>query len=91
MITDKEIQKHIVSSTGGAVAGGLLFGPVGAMIGGRAKTRTSNNIRTYLIFSYEKDNSVSYIAFEATNSPFRASKFAKEFNAEGGTEKKIEL
>lgn len=92
IITDKEIQKQVVSSVGGAVAGGVLFGPIGAMIGGRAKQRTSTTVRYYLIFSYEKDDSVSYIAFEATQSLSNASKFAKEFHAgEGGTGKKIEL
>jgi len=92
IITDKEIQQQVVSSVGGAVAGGLLFGPGGAMIGGRAKQRTATRVRYYLIFSYEKDGSVSYIAFEATQSITNASKFAKEFHAgDGGTGKKIEL
>ena len=31
--TDTEIQKQIVSSTGGAIAGAVLFGPLGAIIG----------------------------------------------------------
>jgi len=92
IITDKEIQKQVVSSVGGAVAGGLLFGPVGAIIGGRAKTRTATHVRYYLIFSYEKDGSVDYITFEATQSLSKASKFAREFHTGGsGTGKKIEL
>lgn len=37
--TQTEISKQAVSSIGGAVAGAVLFGPLGAIIGGRAKDR----------------------------------------------------
>ncbi len=40
--TDTEIQKQAVSSVGGAVAGAVVFGPLGAMIGGRAKTKKAS-------------------------------------------------
>ena len=64
--TQKEVQKHYVSSAGGAVAGGILFGPIGAAIGGSAKEK---NIRTYtrfLIFAYGETESAEtkYIIFK---------------------------
>ncbi|QVY60928.1 hypothetical protein [Cytobacillus gottheilii] len=66
--TDIEIQKSYVSSVGGAVGGYVLFGPLGAMIGGRAKERKSETVEEYLIFSYKKENNdeISYISFEVT-------------------------
>lgn len=68
--TDVEIQKSYVSSVGGAVGGYVLFGPLGAMIGGRAKEKKSQNIEKYLIFSYENNNNnIEYISFEVTNIP----------------------
>ncbi|MDE5588220.1 MAG: hypothetical protein K2J60_03645 [Acetatifactor sp.] len=52
--TDKEIntQEQYVSSIGGA----LLFGPVGAMIGGRAKKKkkTTFGVTNYLVITYKK-------------------------------------
>ena len=36
-MTNEQISKQAVSSAGGAVAGAVLFGPLGAIIGGRAK------------------------------------------------------
>ncbi len=39
--TDEEIQKAYVSSIGGAVGGAVLFGTLGAMVGGRAKEKES--------------------------------------------------
>lgn len=62
--TDKEIQKSYVSSAGGAVVGGYLFGPVGAMIGGRAKEKTSAVLTHYLIITYTSDNEIKYIGLE---------------------------
>lgn len=62
--TDREIQKSYVSSAGGAVLGGYLFGPVGAMIGGRAKEKTSTVVTHYLIITYISDNEIKYIGLE---------------------------
>lgn len=64
--TEKEIQTHVVSSAGGAVAGGALLGALGAAIGGRAKTKKTIEISYFLIFTYIKDDSVDYIAFDVT-------------------------
>lgn len=70
-ITNLCVKKHDditaqkVSSIGGAVAGGVLFGPLGAIIGGRAKTHKVNNKTHYLVFTYLKDEEVKYICFEA--------------------------
>lgn len=67
--TDTEIQKSYVSSIGGAVTGGLLFGPLGAIVGGRVKEKTSKIESKYLIFTYVKDGETDYISFDVTKSP----------------------
>lgn len=68
--TDVEIQKSYVSSVGGAVGGYVLFGPLGAMVGGRAKEKKSKTEEKYLIFDYlNKDGAQDFISFEATNEP----------------------
>ena len=64
--TDRDITKQYVSSVGGAVAGGLLFGPVGAIIGGRAKQKKIETVNKYLIITYLKDGEAAYIGFDVT-------------------------
>lgn len=76
--SEEEIQKQFVSSAGGAVAGGILFGPLGAMIGGRTKEKKTSKIKTYLIFTYEKDNNPEYIAFDTTGT-MKDTKFITYF------------
>jgi hypothetical protein len=76
--TDMEIQKAYVSSAGGAVAGGILFGPLGAIIGGRTKTKTNKTINKYLIFTYNKDNNIDFISFDVTGT-IKAYDFVKFF------------
>ena len=76
--TDTEIKKHYTSSVGGAIGGAVLFGPIGAMIGGRAKKKKTTSKKNYLIFTYTKDNSIEYISFDCTNS-ITAIKFVNEF------------
>lgn len=76
--TDTEIQKYYTSSIGGAVGGAVLFGPIGAMIGGRTKKKTSTTTKNYLIFTYLKDNNIHYISFDSTNS-LSSIKFVNEF------------
>ena len=79
VITDVEIQKHYTSSIGGAVGGALLFGPLGAMIGGRAKAQTSKNLTYFLVFTYQKDDEIKYITFDATKKVIEASRLEKLF------------
>lgn len=78
--TDKEIQTAIttqeqyVSSTGRAVAGYMLLGPVGAAIGGRARKKqvSATTIISmpeihYMIFSYIDNEKLKCIALEMPN------------------------
>lgn len=77
--TDTEIQKQSVSSIGGAVAGAMFFGPLGAMIGGRVKKKTVITHTTYLIITYQSDSELKYIGFDIKNNPPSAIKLMKEF------------
>ena len=58
----------------------MLFGPVGAMIGGRSKQKTSKIIHSYLIFTFSDNDEIKYIAFNCTGN-MKAYKFVKEFNS----------
>jgi hypothetical protein len=75
--SDVEIQKNFVSSVGGAVGGAVLFGPLGAIIGGRAKQKKSKKTTYYLVITYIKDNQVQYIGFDVTHTIFAANKLLK--------------
>lgn len=77
--SETEIKQQYVSSVGGAVAGSMLFGPLGAIIGGRSKKKNIKNTSIYLIFTYIKDNKVNYITFDA-NGKLYCTKFVNEFN-----------
>ena len=66
-VTDSStIQKSYASSVGGAVGGAVMFGPIGAMIGGRAKERTSVVSTYYLVITYKSGEEIKYVAFEIT-------------------------
>lgn len=79
--TDTEIQNQIVSSAGGAISGALLFGAIGAIIGGRAKSKKVKNISNYLIITYRdnKEGDLKFIVFDTKNNPASAHKLVKEF------------
>lgn len=78
--TSTEIQKSYVSSIGGAVGGAVLFGPLGAMVGGRAKEKTSKTIDNYFIITYAKDNSVDYLSFLlSSNDGLKAFKIIERY------------
>lgn len=77
--TNTEIQKQYVSSVGGAIGGAVLFGPIGAMIGGRAKQKQSRTITNYLIVTYMKDDEIKYIAYELFNVFGGVNKIIQDF------------
>lgn len=78
--TAKEIQKQYVSSVGGAVAGGLLAGPLGMIVGGMAQKKTITNKTPLLIFAYQSGSGdVQYLIFNAEASPWNAQRFVKAY------------
>ena len=88
--TEAVIQKAYVSSAGGAVAGGMLFGPVGAMIGGRTKEKTTSKVEYFFIITYKKDGAPDYLVFK--DVPYRrASKLIEETRPQWGAGERIEL
>ncbi|MEA4972919.1 hypothetical protein SDC9_124798 [bioreactor metagenome] len=78
--TNEEIQKSYVSSVGGAVGGAVLFGPLGAMIGGRAKEKTAINKTNYLIVTYIKNDNIDYIGFEVKDQLKMAQEWVNRFD-----------
>jgi len=91
--TDTEIQTQYVSSVGGAVGGAVLFGPLGAIIGGRAKQKKTKTVSQYLIITYwSGENELKYICFDVTGRVYSAAKFVDEFVKSRPAEaRKIEL
>lgn len=77
VMTPQEIQTQYVSSVGGAIAGGILLGPIGAALGGSAQKKKTKIIRQYLIFAYQADTEVKYIVFDVTSAPQNGKKISK--------------
>lgn len=77
VMTPQEIQTQYVSSVGGAIAGGILLGPIGAALGGSAQKKKTKIVRQYLIFAYQADAEVKYIVFDVTSAPQNGKKISK--------------
>lgn len=77
--TDREIEKHIVSSTGRAIVGGMMFGIAGAAIGGRAKTKKTEIVTSNLIITYiDTNEELKCIIFNALHTP-KCHEMVKQF------------
>lgn len=90
--TDTEIETFYNSSIGGAVAGAFVLGPLGAMIGGRRKKKEVKKTENFLVITYDKDDEVNFIVFNAKTDPLKANKIVKIFRESGiKSQKTIEL
>ena len=88
--TDVEIQKQYVSSVAGGITGDIVFGPLGALIGGRVKEKKIKNTTRYLIITYTSDNEIKYLGFDITYTP-KALEIIKLFNKNNLNKNIIEL
>jgi len=75
---DTEVQKQLVSSTGGAIAGAMLFGVPGALIGGKVKEKEITTYNNFMCISYKKDDGIACILF-AIKAPSDALPFITQF------------
>jgi hypothetical protein len=82
IIDSEQIQKSYVSSVGGTVAGAALFGPLGAMVGGRAKEKESTIVTNYLTITYQTDGETKYVSFNVSKDMTNAQKMVKLITAE---------
>lgn len=91
--SEKEILEKSKSVTGRAVVGGVLLGPLGAIVGGMSGIgdKKKEKTRYYLIINYKsKDDEIKVLSFEVTNSLGAWDKFIehvrKKINANNGDE-----
>ena len=89
--TDVEIQKQYVSSAGGAVAGAVLFGPLGAIVGGRTKKKENKTVSSYFIYTYTKNGSVEYISFDVTHQQHQVIPFITDFKQSAPAQTVVDL
>lgn len=74
--TDVEIAHYVTSSAVKGIAGGLIFGPLGLVIGSRAKSKEKRTATPYLIINYtSSDNVLSAMMFDASLNSFGLNKF----------------
>ena len=70
----------------------MLFGAIGAVIGGRAKNKKVKTVTKYLIITYLGDTEPKFIIFDIKNNPQSADKLVKEFQkTDSSSGVKIEL
>ena len=90
IVTEKEIQEADKSVVGRAVVGGLLLGPLGAVVGGVSgvgkKQKTNHNI--YLVINYISSDSsepkVLTFLCDAINFGINTNKFVDELREKSG-------
>lgn len=79
-LTEEQLKKHYVDNTTGAIAGGLAFGTVGAIIGGGTKTVYETNKKNYLTVTYKSNDETNSIIFDVTDSKVIAKKIVIMLN-----------
>ena len=60
----KNVETTLVSNPGGAIAGAMLFGAPGAMLGGKAKKKEIISFENFLVVTYKKDNDLENLHFQ---------------------------
>ncbi|HMM05826.1 MAG TPA: hypothetical protein PKD52_04055 [Clostridiales bacterium] len=88
--SEAEVKSQYVSSVGGAIAGGLLLGSLGAVVGGRAKEKKHTTLSQFLVFTYQNESGVQNIIINVTGSYSKAGKIVDYYKSKI-TPIKIEL
>ena len=77
VLTCKDVQRQYVSSAGGAVAGAMLLGPLGAALGGGVHRKNIRTRERLLVFAYGgADEPPRYLIFRTTQWGSRGREFA---------------
>ncbi|MBN3409939.1 hypothetical protein CJF15_12580 [Clostridium botulinum] len=84
VVSEKDIIEKNKSTVGRAVAGGVLLGPLGAIIGGMSGIGNKQKSEThyYMVINYmSKDKEVKVLSFEIVGASLHWSSFVKELRS----------
>lgn len=79
--TEIEIANIVHSSAVKGIAGGLMFGPIGLVVGSRAMNKEKKTRNYYFIINYEKSNGeLAAMMFDSGMNPLPAQKIKSKLN-----------
>jgi len=76
--SDVEMEKIIQQSAPGMIIGAVTFGVIGAMIGGRVKTKDKRTVNHFLLISYLSDE-LKTIVIDVTKDWYNAAQLVDYF------------
>ncbi len=79
ILDETEVKQIITQSAPGMILGAAAFGIIGAMIGGRVKTKETTAIKKILILDYTSDGEKQIILDCTKDAPSNQTAFLKHF------------
>lgn len=78
VITLSQMKSQMVSDAGKAVAGGMMFGAVGAMVGGSAKIKNFTAETPCLVITYRSNGEIKQVILDVSSDAWSAKDVAKK-------------
>ena len=80
ILDQTQFKKHYLDNATGAIAGGMLLGAAGALLGGGTKTITESDKKYILAITYKSDDEIKYILFDVTANKVTAKNVIADIN-----------
>lgn len=84
VITEKEIIEKSKSTVGRAVAGGVLLGPLGAIVGGMSGigNKVNSKLKYYMIINYKsREDDIKILSFEIVGASLHWDSFINDLRS----------
>ena len=80
LLNESQVQQIIKQSAPGMIIGAAAFGVLGAMVGGRVKTKQTTVINQLLLIDYISNGESKQILLNVSNDTFQATTFVSKIN-----------
>ncbi len=81
VLSESQIQQIITQSAPGMIIGAAAFGLLGAMVGGRVKTKQQVNIKFLFLLEYVSEGEKKQVLLYVGKYPEQAESFVKKLNS----------